>query len=175
MIKFFRKIRQKLLTENRTGQYLKYAIGEIVLVVIGILIALQINNWNEKSKLKGEEIKLLKEMKSALISDKEDIISCISEHSSAAKSCSILIEHISNGNGNDLPIEDFMELLSNWGDKEILKIQKKKPINIESKMVVIRDKVDTIKSLSINADKVSDLYKTIEEIFSDNITDGITI
>ena len=48
MIKFFRKIRQNLLMENKTGKYFKYAIGEIVLVVIGILIALQINNWNEK-------------------------------------------------------------------------------------------------------------------------------
>ncbi|MFT5762099.1 MAG: hypothetical protein ACI8WA_001223 [Polaribacter sp.] len=46
MIKFFRKIRQNLLMENKTGKYFKYAIGEIVLVVIGILIALQINNWN---------------------------------------------------------------------------------------------------------------------------------
>lgn len=56
MIKFFRKIRQKLLSENKFSKYLLYAIGEIVLVVIGILIALQINNWNEarkKQNLKG--------------------------------------------------------------------------------------------------------------------------
>ncbi|WP_298371203.1 DUF6090 family protein [uncultured Lutibacter sp.] len=55
MIKFFRKIRQKLLTENKTGKYFKYAIGEIILVVIGILIALQINNWNENRKNKIAE------------------------------------------------------------------------------------------------------------------------
>ena len=47
MIKLFRKIRQGLLTENKFGKYVLYAIGEIVLVVIGILIALQVNNWNE--------------------------------------------------------------------------------------------------------------------------------
>jgi len=47
MIKLFRNIRQKLVAEGKTTNYLKYAIGEIVLVVIGILIALQINNWNE--------------------------------------------------------------------------------------------------------------------------------
>lgn len=46
MIKFFRHIRQSLIMKNQTGKYLKYAIGEIILVVIGILIALQINNWN---------------------------------------------------------------------------------------------------------------------------------
>ncbi|PIB39236.1 DUF6090 family protein [Maribacter sp. 4G9] len=50
MIKFFRKIRQNLLMENKTGKYFKYAVGEIILVVIGILIALQINNWNENRK-----------------------------------------------------------------------------------------------------------------------------
>ena len=47
MIKFFRQLRQKLLTENKISKYLLYAFGEIVLVVIGILIALQINNWND--------------------------------------------------------------------------------------------------------------------------------
>ena len=47
MIKFFRKIRQNLLIENKTEKYFKYAIGEIVLVVIGILIALQVSNWNK--------------------------------------------------------------------------------------------------------------------------------
>ena len=51
MIKFFRKIRQNLLSEGKTGKYFKYAIGEIVLVVIGILIALQINNANENRKI----------------------------------------------------------------------------------------------------------------------------
>ncbi|WP_115461322.1 DUF6090 family protein [Winogradskyella aurantiaca] len=50
MIKFFRRIRQNLLSEGKTGKYFKYAIGEILLVVIGILIALQVNNWNESQK-----------------------------------------------------------------------------------------------------------------------------
>ncbi|WP_445747920.1 DUF6090 family protein [Polaribacter sp.] len=60
MIKFFRKIRQNLLMENKTSKYFKYAIGEIVLVVIGILIALQINNWNQKRIQQQSEIKFLK-------------------------------------------------------------------------------------------------------------------
>ena len=50
MIKFFRKIRQKLLSENKFSKYLIYAIGEIILVVVGILIALQVNNLNEQRK-----------------------------------------------------------------------------------------------------------------------------
>ena len=50
--KIFRKIRQRLLSENKFSKYLIYAIGEIILVVIGILIALGINNWNENWKIK---------------------------------------------------------------------------------------------------------------------------
>ncbi len=60
MIKFFRKIRQDLLRDNKIGDYLKYAVGEIVLVVIGILIALSINNWNESRKNDLEQALLVK-------------------------------------------------------------------------------------------------------------------
>ncbi|MFT6795818.1 MAG: hypothetical protein ACJART_000956, partial [Maribacter sp.] len=62
MIKFFRKIRQNLLSEGKTSKYFKYAIGEIILVVIGILIALQINNWNENQKAKKLEQVVLKNL-----------------------------------------------------------------------------------------------------------------
>jgi hypothetical protein len=55
MIKFFIKIRQTLLTENKFSKYLLNAIGEIILVVIGILIALQINNANENNKSAAQE------------------------------------------------------------------------------------------------------------------------
>jgi hypothetical protein len=71
MIKFFRKIRQRLLTENKFSKYLLYAIGEIVLVVIGILIALQINNWNAEQKIKKEEIVILNNLLESLYSAKE--------------------------------------------------------------------------------------------------------
>lgn len=58
MIKFFRHIRQSLIMESKNSKYFKYAIGEIILVVIGILIALQINNWNEKRKSLNAESQL---------------------------------------------------------------------------------------------------------------------
>ena len=79
MLKFFRNIRQKLITENRFSKYMVYAVGEIFLVVIGILIALQINNWNEAHKTEQKQrdyLALIKnEMSSnltALRQEKED-------------------------------------------------------------------------------------------------------
>ena len=62
MIKLFRHIRHSLINQNKMGKYFKYAIGEILLVVFGILIALQINNWNESNKLKSEEALYLKRL-----------------------------------------------------------------------------------------------------------------
>jgi len=56
MLKFFRTIRKKLIEEDNVRKYLLYAIGEILLVVIGILIALQVNNWNEERKLNLLEV-----------------------------------------------------------------------------------------------------------------------
>jgi len=70
MIKLFKKVRQNLLMENlsakqagKTGKYLKYAVGEITLVVIGILIALSLNNWNDNQKVAKKEMALLKKVK----------------------------------------------------------------------------------------------------------------
>ncbi len=69
MVSFLRKIRRSLLSENQFSRYLLYAIGEIVLVVIGILIALQINDWNEEKKLRIYELKMLRELSQTLKKD----------------------------------------------------------------------------------------------------------
>lgn len=70
---FFKKIRKKLLSEGNTGKYLKYAIGEITLVVIGILIALQINNWNEAQKDERKAIAILEAIRSDMAQDLEEM------------------------------------------------------------------------------------------------------
>ena len=74
MIKFFRNIRKKLLLQGKTSNYLKYAIGEIVLVVIGILIALQINNWNTNTIRKADERKILIELQKGLELDRDKMV-----------------------------------------------------------------------------------------------------
>ena len=69
MFKFIRRIRQKLLSENKFSKYLKYALGEIILVVMGILIALQINTWNENRKTYNLSRTHLKNIKKDLVAD----------------------------------------------------------------------------------------------------------
>jgi len=80
------------MEKNKTGKYLKYAIGEIVLVVIGILIALQINNWNEEVKSRTIELDILNEIKLSLSRDLEDLELNLKAHNQILRSQNILVE-----------------------------------------------------------------------------------
>jgi len=106
MIKFFRKIRQNLLSEGKTGKYFKYAIGEILLVVIGIIIALQLNNWNQNRINNLQAINALHNLKAELqrnIVDLEDMESkCDKSVTSTAKGIEIL-----NG---DFTVKDLIQI-----------------------------------------------------------------
>lgn len=104
MIKFFRKIRYNLMSENKTGKYFKYAIGEIILVVIGILIALQINNWNEANKTKQLETKVLKELHSNLTLDLKEIQHDIASMDSIVKACNDINVYLKT---NEAPSSKF--------------------------------------------------------------------
>ena len=73
MIPFFRKIRYRLAKDNQFFKYSRYAIGEIVLVVVGILIALQINQWNDYRIKRNLEVEFLMEIKDNLLKDKAQI------------------------------------------------------------------------------------------------------
>ena len=87
MISLFRKIRQKLLRENRITQYLAYAIGEIFLVVIGILIALQINTWNQQRIENDEELEILFGLKEEFENNLEEINFSIIINSKVTEDC----------------------------------------------------------------------------------------
>jgi hypothetical protein len=96
MIPFFRKIRKKMADDNKPLKYMRYAIGEIVLVVIGILIALQINNWNEDRKENNIENKILVEISNGLRQDLLDIRSNMSEHRAGLKACEYYFDLFTN-------------------------------------------------------------------------------
>ncbi|WP_179345532.1 DUF6090 family protein [Winogradskyella ursingii] len=96
MIKFFRNIRESMINQGKTKKYLLYAIGEIILVVIGILIALQINNWNEKRKQTRYERELIVQLKKDLEFNIKDIRLNIELQTLCIESCDVLIDHINN-------------------------------------------------------------------------------
>ena len=106
MLKIFRKTRQNLLSERKTGNYLKYAIGEIVLVVIGILIALQINNWNEQKKEKGKEQAFLKEINLDFKSNKTQLDSIISYNKVSLHAGARVLEIIESFNLKDPKVDE---------------------------------------------------------------------
>jgi len=112
MIKFFRKIRYDLMNQNKTGKpafaagrYFKYAIGEIVLVVIGILIALQINNWNEEKKAKQFEYKVLNDIKGSMQTNYRQLKMSINNSNNYIKSADIILSHLEK----NLPYHDSLD------------------------------------------------------------------
>jgi len=103
MLKFFRTIRKKLIedpSKGRTGdnvrKYLLYAIGEILLVVIGILIALQVNNWNEERILRNVEQRYLHDLISDLQQDSTALHILSIEAKKISESKSIILDVMDN-------------------------------------------------------------------------------
>ena len=91
MIKFFRKIRYDLMEKNKTGKYFKYAIGEIVLVVVGILIALSINNWNENRIKSNNETAILANIHKEFMQNKIQLERIVKMHKREHTSCAKII------------------------------------------------------------------------------------
>ena len=101
MIKFFRKIRQNQLSEGKTGKYLKYAFGEILLVVVGILIALQINTWNDERKNRLFEHEILTLINENLKNDSIALAKQIAYSKEATQLTDRLLTDVRNENYND--------------------------------------------------------------------------
>jgi len=108
MIKFFRRIRQRLISENKFSKYILYAIGEIILVVIGILIALQINNANEVRKERAKEVHYLKNIKTDLQLNIDNIETFIETRNKQILSASTVLEYYEGK-----PLEDLNDLSNN--------------------------------------------------------------
>lgn len=118
MIKFFRKIRQTLIAENKFSKYLFYAIGEIVLVVIGILIALSINNWNEIRKNRIAELNILQDIKASISTDIQQLKLRIELSKTDVQSANIILNHLEK----NLPYNDSLNkhfvIITSTGGKD---------------------------------------------------------
>ena len=101
MINFFRKKRKKLADDNKALKYARYAFGEIALVVIGILIALSINNWNDTRKDRKYEKEILQLINQNLKSDSISLTRELNKAKQANKASERLIEQVNSGIIND--------------------------------------------------------------------------
>ena len=118
MLKLFRNIRQNLLSEGKTSKYFKYAIGEIVLVVIGILIALQINNWNSNRLENLEEENVLRSLKLDFLESKKNVDNTILLQTNVVNHCNrlyqIMVEQDKTISPDSLGIYLYIGAYSYW-------------------------------------------------------------
>jgi len=133
MIKLFRNIRKKIIAENnsiiRNTNYLKYALGEIVLVVIGILIALQINNWNESRKDRIQVISQLKGIQEDIMLDLNDIDWNTNFHNEAIKSEKQLLDYMM---GSDYKLKESIAYEIALGTPIILTLHESSFTNLKN-------------------------------------------
>jgi hypothetical protein len=188
MIKFFRNIRQNLIMENKTGKYLKYAIGEIVLVVIGILIALQINNWNENRKTYLEENRILLSLKSDLLQALQESNNQIIREKDISKSIQIVLtdspereQYFNHPKADSLFYDAFLSLqttspviqtysdLKSSGKVSLITNQqiKDRLTKLENSLIDLRFQVDDNMTVQqFNVDKVSIKYIDIVQMLN---------
>ncbi len=107
MLRFFRSLRQRLLTENKFSKYLLYAIGEILLVVIGILIALQVNTWNEERVEQAEEQAILRQLKTEFTLNLAQLDDKIRAKEGLMSSAKTLFSYIDDPEGRTQDSVDF--------------------------------------------------------------------
>ena len=110
MLRFFRKMRQVLIPENLLGRYFLYAIGEILLVVIGILIALQVSNWNESTKLKKEELTMLKNLEEEFHINLENLIE-IQQNNEIVYDCTLKLKDLIGKSTSEIRRQNVDSLL----------------------------------------------------------------
>ena len=105
MISLLRKIRRKLITKSRLTQYLLYGFGEILLVVVGILLALQVNNWNESRKQNNSEHSIIKDLHEEFTQNKSTFQPHLNRKIEVKKMLETLIETIADPS-SDSPLKD---------------------------------------------------------------------
>ena len=101
MLRFFRKMRHVLVPENRLGRYFLYAIGEIMLVVVGILIALQVSNWNETVRIKKEEFTMLDNLEDEFHINLENLLD-VQKNNKIIYDCTLQLKELIGKSGAEI-------------------------------------------------------------------------
>lgn len=163
MMKFFRQIRRNSLSEGETVKYLKYAIGEIILVVIGILIALQINNWNTNIKRLDEETVLLESLKEDFLENKKRLNETIHYQKGMIHYSNSFINLILNNTKNTVSIDSIIKLkaygANSWYRAEL--------VNSTFKTIVSSGKIDLLQNQNL-IKKLIEFSTDLESGFEDD-------
>jgi len=120
MLYFFRNIRQNLLRQGKTAQYLRHAIGEIILIVVGILLALQLNTWKEEREEREKEQELLISLRTDLLKALQELSQSAHQYGIARASIQTVLHHMEY----DLPYHDsigshFFNTTLYWGTSDL--------------------------------------------------------
>ena len=172
MIKFFRRIRQGLLSQNRFKKYLVYAIGEIILVVIGIMIALSINKQYDYIKERKEEANILKSIQSDLLASKSKIEKVIKRQESSVRKTDSLInlfEYYQSGVNRDSLVKSNEEKIGNYLNKGVFQWQRAEPITGTYDALIGSGKTELILSSELKR-KLAEYSTIIKSGFEDQGT-----
>lgn len=187
MIKFFSRVRRQLLTENKLSKYLTYAVGEIILVVIGILIALQVNTWNENRKLNRESQEILKAIHSEFKNNRkvlEERITYLEDANSAVEKIlkltnksepeiqkynidSIISQSLKYGNFN--PSNSTMQELISSGKLNLIKEENLKD-NLFNWLQLLKDTNEDFKNQDLQAITMLEVYLSKTVSFKNTIS-----
>lgn len=161
MIKFFRHIRKSLFEQNKIGKYFKYVIGEILLVVIGILIALQINNWNDLRKNKNYEQEILFLINQNLKNDSIALSTELFKSKEATKLANQLLKQVEKGDFND-SINNYLGKIISF---EMFKSQSSAFEILKSKGIdVISNKELQLELISYYDESLYSVYEALEDV-----------
>lgn len=160
MIKFFRRIRQRLISENRFSKYLLYAIGEIILVVIGILIALQVNNWNIDRQVRHKEQAYLIEIRQNLQQDALKLQAVLDFNRNKAKIVEDMLQIFVDTLSNEERFNIFNKNANDFTFYEVFD-----PVRIALNNMLSAESIDLIGN--------SELRKTLSEYYNYPYLDGV--
>ena len=171
MIPFFRKIRKKMADDNRPLKYARYAIGEIVLVVIGILIALQINTWNQERQNQKEAHRILLRLEHEFETNNEMIQGIIDIHNLRRNAANILKNQFSPK--SRLNIDSLktlmLEINGDWKYEPIKNVVEGLISSGKIELIGNDSLVDDVRYWATTLNQYNELYKSQQEFFEKNV------
>ena len=114
MIAFFRKFRERFLSKNHLGKNLLYALGEVLLVMVGILLALQVDNWNEQRKERRDELELLKALKTDLVLTRNEMDTIVEYNQQYLKGYRLIYDSIEEDRPYSQALDSAFTNLDIW-------------------------------------------------------------